>query len=142
MKMRLTDYSGGTAAEFNGLSFSPLYKRSTAGTYVVKSMTTYWKLAPTTGGCQWGLWRLEDEVGESGDFTGDSSGAHGVGTPFSSPSVRACLSSPRDRACRLQTSCASERAANRGIEAAIGRVATSRGGKGIRTACRPSAQSG
>src|ERR1035441_4621340 len=48
----LADHSGGTTADSHGLSFSPLSKRSTAGTKVVKEPTTQTKLAPSMERCQ------------------------------------------------------------------------------------------
>jgi hypothetical protein len=62
--MRLADHSGGTAADFNGLSFSPLFKQGTTGTLVVEKSATHGKVAPAVRRCQWAKLRGVSIPGE------------------------------------------------------------------------------
>jgi len=113
--------------------FSPLCKRGTAGTGVVKRPATQWKLALGEQRCQWGLIpAVEEEVGGYRDARHDR---------VSSPSARGCLFSP-GRACTLQISCATGRAAIRGTEVANDKAATTHAGRCTQRASRPSARSG
>jgi hypothetical protein len=57
MKLRLADYSGGTAADFHGLPFYLAMKRGTTGTRVAIPPATAWKLASEIGDVNG--WRLD-----------------------------------------------------------------------------------